>query len=681
MAEDDRAMREIAYTTLITQVLREEPYPESLNYTLEEYALRFEQDRATGGRYVKLWQRKREYADGLLKKDETDPDLESDWIDESEEAFGTMPFTEGSARKYRYEILDRRQVGNSLVYKIGFEPKSRFDALPAGTVWVDYSNWVIRKVEARMTGAVPFPLILESIPVLRFSQEKVGPYWFMTLRRVPLVPIPDNVEIRVRMKDIEINGEKVDRRNAVPEPIIPPTPGSGLLPEPDGFWLSPEASRDSLDAFWGGIDRDWEGELTPELEPITLTPLQIDSLTTVGEKELVDLRRARWRVRPSLVQVPGYNRVQGFSMFTGVRLDRPGPHRPGLDLRGGYGFANERWLFDARLDLPLVVARGADSGDAGGPTEGSARNRRRLGLTVTGTKQASLFAGDDRRHERSISSFFWGSDPNMYLEHRGVGAELDGRPARGLILRAGGGWYEQRRLEQRTSWNVLGRRLRPDGNLAADALDERRLWGGFTWTRGVLAVDGTATWRRATDAAFLGAGSGRGDGDFLQLEAGGRADLLDGLGNRWVLKGRVRELGRDGEAAGPIQWKTWLGDHGTLRGHQAGELTGDGGAWASLDFHANWDLFRALRVPVLKKWGLQPHLFGDWARTWDDSGPYAVRPGEGARGSRADLGFGFGRNFDLPGLGEFRNLRLHAAHPVGEGSGGKGWRVLLAFER
>ena len=43
--------------------------------------------------------------------------------------------------------------------------------------------------------------------------------------------------------------------------------------------------------------------------------------------------------------------------------------------------------------------------------------------------------------------------------------------------------------------------------------------------------------------------------------------------------------------------------------------------------------------------------------------------------------FGFGRNFDLPGLGEFKNLRLHAAHPVGEGSGGKGWRVLLAFEK
>ena len=135
------------------------------------------------------------------------------------------------------------------------------------------------------------------------------------------------------------------------------------------------------------------------------------------------------------------------------------------------------------------------------------------------------------------------------------------------------------------------------------------------------------------------------------------------------------------DRAGPTQWKTWLGDHGTLRGHNAAELTGDGGAWASLDFRPNWDLFHAIRFPVLKKWGLQPHLFGDWGRTWDNSGPDGMRPGEGERGNRANLGFGFGRNFDLPGLGEFKNLRLHAAHPVGEGSDGKGWRVLLAFEK
>jgi hypothetical protein len=542
-------------------------------------------------------------------------------------------------------------------------------------------------MDAWMTGAVPYPMFLESLPVFRVSQEKIGDHWFMTdlhmrieLRKIPLVPMPDNIELRLKMSDVVINGQEATPANATPEPLVSPLPGGEVLPEPDGFWLSAEASADSLEVFWGEIAQGWEADLTPELEPITLTPLQVDSLRAVGDEELIELRRAPWGFETRLAQTPGYNRVQGFATHLGGRLARPGPHRPVLDARGGYGFGNGRWLFDASFDLPLVVDRGARASDRGGPDEGAGSRRRRLGLTVTGTKQAALFAGDDRRHERSLTAFLYGADPNQYFEHRGVGTRLDGRLGNHLILRAGGGWYEQRRLEQRTSWNLFGQDPSPDGNLAADALNERRLWGGGAWRRGALSLDATATWRRVTEAAFLSPGPLRGAGGFLQLEAGGRAEILDGLGNRWVLKGRVRDLGRDGDAAGPIQWKTWLGDHGTLRGHRAGELTGDGGAWASLDFRPNWDLFRAIGLPVLKKWGLQPHLFGDWGRTWDN-GPDGRRPGEGERGNRANLGFGFGRNFDLPGLGEFKNLRLHAAHPVGEGSDGKGWRVLLAFEK
>jgi hypothetical protein len=489
--------------------------------------------------------------------------------------------------------------------------------------------------------------------VFRFSQEKIGPYWFVTdmhmridLRRMPLMPMPDNIELRVQISGVVINGQDVTPENAVPEPVISPLPGGEILPEPDGFWLTPEASADSLDTFWGGIATGWEEDLTPELEPITLTPLEIDSLRTFGDEELTELRKANWKAELRLLQVPEYNRVQGLTLYAGGRFARPGPHRPRLDARGGYGFSNERWLFDAEFDLPLVVDRSPRPSDRGGLSEGSDPRRRRLGLTVTGTKH-------------------W----------------LGGA----FILRAGGGWYEQRRLEQTTSWNLLGRQLRPDGNLEADALNERRLWGGLVWGSGPLSLDGTASWRRATDASFLATDFLKGGGDFLQLEGGGRVDLLDGLGNQWVLKGRVRDLSRAGSTdigqAGPTQWKTWLGDHGTLRGHRAGELTGDGGAWASLDVRPNWDLFHAIRFPVLKKWGLQPHVFGDWGRTWDNPGPDGMRPGEGERGSRANLGFGFGRNFDLPGLGEFKNLRLHAAHPVGEGSDGKGWRVLLAFEK
>ena len=40
-----------------------------------------------------------------------------------------------------------------------------------------------------------------------------------------------------------------------------------------------------------------------------------------------------------------------------------------------------------------------------------------------------------------------------------------------------------------------------------------------------------------------------------------------------------------------------------------------------------------------------------------------------------------GRRFDLPGLGEFPNFRMYAAHPVANGHEGHGWRFLVAFEK
>ena len=126
--------------------------------------------------------------------------------------------------------------------------------------------------------------------------------------------------------------------------------------------------------------------------------------------------------------------------------------------------------------------------------------------------------------------------------------------------------------------------------------------------------------------------------------------------------------------------KSWLGDYGSLRGYGAGELTGDADIHASLDTRFGFDLFQMARIPVLKKWKLQPVGFVDWGKTWD-VGSGVMGPLEGPRGWRMDVGFGFGKRFDVPGLGEFKNIRFYAAHPVAESSDGHGWRVLLGFEK
>ena len=57
----------------------------------------------------------------------------AEWIDAQDEAHGRHALRAGrGAGSYNYTILDRRNVGNSLIYKVKFEPKSRFEALAIG---------------------------------------------------------------------------------------------------------------------------------------------------------------------------------------------------------------------------------------------------------------------------------------------------------------------------------------------------------------------------------------------------------------------------------------------------------------------------------------------------------------------------------------------------------------------
>ncbi len=676
---DNYLMVEYEYTTLITQVLRYEPGIEGGDYKIQEFALRHHFSRELGSQVAKLWERSREFEGGQQVEEEVDEEVSAEFLPMQESLIEAMPFSFDGGHRYHYTIVDRQLVGNNLIYKIGFRPKVKFEALPKGTIWVDYSNWVVRKFEAQMTDAVPYPMFLKSVPVYRMSQERFGEFWFPTevymqinLRKVPLLPIPDNIEVRVSLRDIVINGESFS-----PEDTAPGTGVSDFTAEElaGGFWLSEEASNDSLSTYWGQMGEQWEAELSPETIPVTLATAKVDSLTAVGSSRLQDLREGNlWRVKRDLVKKPAFNRTQGVVARVGLRLEKQGPNNPALNLTAGYAFANKRPVFSGDLSLPLVRSRWRLK-DA--PADGQVylgAGYEVLSLQLAGRKDSGLFAGDGRRHTRSASSFFYGSDPNHYYEERGFDGHLKWRLSRGLVLRAGGGYVEHRSWAQRTSWNVLGRSLRPEGNLAADFLNDGFMQAGAAWNWGPLKLDGEVTWHDLEDTPIVG-----GEASMREVKATGQLEMLDRWGNQWLLQGSHE--GFDGPA--PVQWKSWLGDYGTLRGYNAAELTGDAGIHASLDTRFGFDLFQAARVPFLKNWGLQPIGFVDWAKTWDvgQGAPGPVDPEEGVRDWRMDVGFGFGKRFDVPGLGEFKNMRIYVAHPVVQGSEDRGWRVLLGFEK
>ena len=361
MEYDAARKRDVEYTSLVTQVLRDDPGPDS-DFGVEEYALRYREDGERGDQVATLWERKRRYEKGELVEDETDDEMQVEILDVQERVIGDMPFSPGGAHRYHYEIEDRLLVGNNLIYRIAFRPRSRFEALPSGTVWVDYTNWVIRKLEARLVDTVPYPMFLKGVPVIRLSREQYGDYWFTShvfmrveLRRLPLLPIPHSVEVRVRMQDVVINGMPVTPTETVPGAAIADLTEEDLA---GGFWLTPAANADSLAAFWSGLDATWEAEVPAELGEITLAPARIDSLSAAGATALDDLREGtHWRGDLDPLRRPGYNRVQGFVPRAGFAVSALGPHKPRLDLESRVTAGVQNLQSAERLDRRHALDR------------------------------------------------------------------------------------------------------------------------------------------------------------------------------------------------------------------------------------------------------------------------------------------------------------------------------------
>jgi hypothetical protein len=438
--------------------------------------------------------------------------------------------------------------------------------------------------------------------------------------------------------------------------------------DPDSLiWVSEEAAIDSLNTYWRNLESDWYEPLTLEDLDVGLDPSRLDSLTIEGDLTIGRMIAGRpWRFRVKPPRGIGFNRVKGFDVGPRIEIYRPGVRQPRLISDVRYGFAWKRISHRHRLDLPLLTAR---LYDADGFLDRAPWTW--LTLEAEGGRITDWFAGD-MRAERVATAIFGGDDPNHYFERRywRVGLRIAPRPP--LTLRLGGGGGTHRPLAVATDWNLFGDDVAD--NLAAERLSHRSLYAGLSWRWRGLRLSGRHEWRRVTNAPGLPdvAASADGRAWYRHLDVRAVWQGLDGWGDTWTLTGNWRTADRQQ----PLPWKTYLGDHGTLRGFKARELVGDGGAWASLDARWNLDPFESLHVPLLRNLGLQPITFADWGRVHRRSGALDTYPGDA--GWRADVGVGLGK---FLGLGSrLQNVRLYAAKPVGAGMGERGWRFTLALE-
>lgn len=660
---DRDSLRSVAFTAVITTVRSPSGRPEG-DREVEESALRYEQQRGRPDRIARLWERKQSFKDGAPQPATEKTHVKPAWQPRPMEMVEGLPFAEGGAKLYRYELLESKLVGGSLVHVVAFTPRDRFAPLPSGTIWVDIADFAIRRVDARFGESAPFPWLIRAIPHYRQRQASCGGVWFpvletasLELRDLPLAGAGGTWDVKVELRDIVINGEPCD-----------------------GAAGADDDDDEGAALFWAAIDELWEAELpAPLRQPSSLAAARLDSLSREGARALAAMPAVppvSVRLRPAAL---AFNRAQGVAPRVGATIGRLGGALR-LDTELGWGLDDRRALWGAGL---------------------SARAGAGLTLRAGAARTTAAFGGDGRTGQRSWSALLWGGDPNHYFDRAALAVSARWQQGRAAAPRAWleTGWSQARELplavHQR--WNALGRGLWPDGMLAADAADLRalRLDGGARL--GALAVGAGVASLNVSPRVPGWSGD---DVDLVGWHWSARWQRPDALGNRWT----VRAGGRGVDGAAPAQHRVWLGDWrvdgaegGSLCGWPAGSLLGDRGAWASLELDLNVDPWRALRVPGLRGLQLRPLLFAEWAGAWGQAGEAwpgadAVaadgRAGVGVRGdgapptgSRADVGLGFSRRMDLPLVGIGSRVELRAARAVGERAGGEDWRFVVGIGR
>lgn len=169
-----------------------------------------EQDR------VNIRNQSKHYKNKELIKETTNNNVEELWPDSGTTISYTveMPFSLSDGGKYKYKILERILIGNNLIYKLSFESKGIFKPTIKGVVWIDYSDFVIRKMEASMTGVMPFPVI-KSIPHYSMSNKKIGDIWvphemnFEVELHGKLPLIPDRVKMKTINSDFVFESDGI----------------------------------------------------------------------------------------------------------------------------------------------------------------------------------------------------------------------------------------------------------------------------------------------------------------------------------------------------------------------------------------------------------------------------------------------------------------------------------------
>jgi hypothetical protein len=113
------------------------------------------------------------------KKKKVDAGITVSFRPNMSEEIVNFAFRPEGRRSFKYHIVGRQIVGNHLIYRIAFEPRSPLDPTePSGLVWVDTNDFVIVRQEVSFDRS-PVPLFLKGVDRMVIERQKADGYWVL----------------------------------------------------------------------------------------------------------------------------------------------------------------------------------------------------------------------------------------------------------------------------------------------------------------------------------------------------------------------------------------------------------------------------------------------------------------------------------------------------------------------
>lgn len=175
------------------------------------------------------FRRPNQWAEVTLRKSDYDvaPDGTRTPRDSDEQSGGVrveMGDESGSARRleeipaylqrierFDFRIIQRHLQRNEVLYEIGFKPRSDFEMLPSGRIWLLTSGYQIVREEFEFT-KLPLPGILKSVKLVTREWQEIDGHWVekrLTGRAdigiVPVFGAPKSIEVVVLYDDYKFD--------------------------------------------------------------------------------------------------------------------------------------------------------------------------------------------------------------------------------------------------------------------------------------------------------------------------------------------------------------------------------------------------------------------------------------------------------------------------------------------